>query len=72
ESYGLQFKRYQKYKEEIQERLSSNPNVCSVCGRSIDQNQKELCRKNSELLGGKTYCHEHFKEVIDKSKGETT
>ncbi len=72
ESYGLEFKRYQKYKEEVQERLSSNPNVCHVCGRSIDQNQKELCRKNSELLGGKSYCHEHFKEIIDKSKAETT
>ena len=33
ESYGLQFKRYQKY---------------------------------SEILGGKSYCHEDFKEIIDK------
>ncbi|HPJ33142.1 restriction endonuclease, partial [Mesotoga prima] len=72
ESYGLQFKRYQKYKEEVQERLSSNSNVCHVCGRLIDQNQKEICRKNSELLGGKSYCHEHFKEIIDKSKAETS
>ena len=72
ESYGLQFKRYQKYKEEVQERLSSNSNVCHVCGRLIDQNQKEICRKNSELLGGKSYCHEHFKEIIDKTKAETS
>jgi len=72
ESYGLEFKRYQKYKEELREALGSNPNLCSVCGRLIDQNQKELCRKNSEILGGKLYCHEHFKEIIDKSSAETS
>jgi hypothetical protein len=72
ESYGLEFKRYQKYKEEVQDRLSSNPDLCNVCGRLIDQNQKELCRKNSEILGGKSYCHEHFKEIIDKSSAETS
>ncbi|WP_110989697.1 MULTISPECIES: restriction endonuclease [unclassified Mesotoga] len=71
ESYGLEFKRYEKYKEEIQEELGSQPNLCHACGKLIDQNQKELCRSNSELLGGKLYCHEHFKEIIDKSSAET-
>lgn len=39
--------------------------------RVIDQNQKELCRKNSELLGGRSYCRENYKEIVEKLKAET-
>lgn len=66
EGYGLEYRRYDRYIKEIIGILRSNPNLCCICGRLIDHNQKELCRRNSEVLGGKSLCHEHFKEITDK------